>query len=116
MFLPATVLSNVLPSMQIFRQEIFGPAAPLYCFNDEAALIKMANDTEYGLSTYVYTKDMAKALRLTKAIESGMVRVNTMFGHDLLPFGGVKQSGIGREGGLEGVDAYCEIKSVAMQF
>jgi succinate-semialdehyde dehydrogenase / glutarate-semialdehyde dehydrogenase len=112
-----TVLVNVPPNAAILDEEIFGPVAPLVTFTDEAAAIELANSTEYGLVSYVYTGDLARGLRVSEALESGMVGLNRGLVSDpAAPFGGVKQSGIGREGGHEGMLDYLESKYVAVQW
>ena len=113
-FYPATVLTGVAPGSAILRQEIFGPVAPIVVFDDEDEAIRLANDTEYGLVAYVYTTDLAAGLRVTERLEAGMVGLNRGLVSDpAAPFGGVKQSGIGREGGHEGMLDYIELKYVA---
>ncbi len=113
-FYPPTVLAGVEPGSEILRTEIFGPVAPIVAFSDEAEATEMANDTEYGLVSYVYTRDLARGLRFAEAIESGMVGLNRGLVSDpAAPFGGVKESGIGREGGHEGMLEYLEAKYIA---
>jgi succinate-semialdehyde dehydrogenase/glutarate-semialdehyde dehydrogenase len=113
-FYPATVLTDVAPGSAILRQEIFGPVAPIVVFDDEDEAVRLANDTEYGLVAYVYTGDLAAGLRVTERLEAGMVGLNRGLVSDpAAPFGGVKQSGIGREGGHEGMLDYIELKYVA---
>ncbi|MDJ0959785.1 MAG: NAD-dependent succinate-semialdehyde dehydrogenase [Acidimicrobiia bacterium] len=113
-FYPATVLTNVDPGASILQHEIFGPVAPVVKFTDEDEAIRLANDTEYGLVAYVYTTDLARGLRVTELLEAGMVGLNRGLVSDpAAPFGGVKQSGIGREGGHEGLLDYLEPKYVA---
>ena len=113
-FYPATVLTDVKAGSAILRHEIFGPVAPVVIFDDESEAIDMANDTEYGLIAYVYTSDLAKGLRVTERLEAGMVGLNRGLVSDpAAPFGGVKQSGVGREGGHEGMLDYLEPKYVA---
>ena len=113
-FYPATVLTDVAPESEILRQEIFGPVAPIVVFDDEDEAIRLANDTEYGLVAYLYTSDLATGLRVTERLEAGMVGLNRGLVSDpAAPFGGVKQSGIGREGGHEGMLDYIEQKYVA---
>jgi len=110
-----TVLVDVPADAAILREEIFGPVAPIVTFTDEAEAIRYANDTEYGLVAYVYTGDLARGLRVSEAIEAGMVGVNRGLVSDpAAPFGGVKQSGIGREGGHEGLLDYTESKYIAV--
>jgi succinate-semialdehyde dehydrogenase/glutarate-semialdehyde dehydrogenase len=112
-----TVLVDVAPSAAILTQEIFGPIAPVVVFEQEADAVRMANDTEYGLVSYVYTADLARGLRVSEALESGMVGLNRGLVSDpAAPFGGTKQSGVGREGGHEGLLDYLEPKYVAVQW
>jgi succinate-semialdehyde dehydrogenase / glutarate-semialdehyde dehydrogenase len=112
-----TVLTGVQPGSAILGEEIFGPVAPIVTFDDEAEAIRMANDTEYGLVSYVYTADLARGLRLSEALESGMVGLNRGLVSDpAAPFGGTKQSGIGREGGHDGMLDYLESKYIAVQW
>ena len=114
-YYPPTVLSDVQPASAILREEIFGPVAPIVTFTDEADAIRMANDTEFGLVSYVYTGDLARGLRVSEALETGMVGLNRGLVSDpAAPFGGVKQSGIGREGGHEGLLDYTESKYIAV--
>ncbi|MEV6495708.1 NAD-dependent succinate-semialdehyde dehydrogenase, partial [Actinoplanes sp. NPDC051633] len=103
-YYPPTVLSGVAPDAAILREEIFGPVAPIVTFTSEEEAVRLANDTEYGLVAYVYTRDLSRGLRVSEAIEAGMVGLNRGLVSDpAAPFGGVKQSGIGREGGHEGL-------------
>jgi succinate-semialdehyde dehydrogenase/glutarate-semialdehyde dehydrogenase len=112
-YLP-TVLAQVPSGAPVLRNEIFGPVAPVVTFTDEARAIELANDTEYGLVSYVYTGDLARGLRVTEALDTGMVGLNRGLVSDpAAPFGGVKQSGLGREGGHEGLLEYTETKYVA---
>ena len=97
------------------HEEIFGPVAPITTFDTEEQAIAAANDTEYGLVAYVYTKDVKRALRVIEGLETGMVGLNQgLVSNPAAPFGGVKQSGFGREGGPEGIDEYVETKYVAI--
>jgi succinate-semialdehyde dehydrogenase/glutarate-semialdehyde dehydrogenase len=110
-----TVLVDVPAEAAILGEEIFGPVAPVVAFTDEADAVRWANDTEYGLVAYVYTRDLARGLRVSEALESGMVGLNRGLVSDpAAPFGGVKQSGIGREGGHEGLLDYTESKYIAV--
>jgi succinate-semialdehyde dehydrogenase/glutarate-semialdehyde dehydrogenase len=110
-----TVLADVPPDAAILREEIFGPVAPIVTFTNESEAVRLANDTEYGLVSYVYTRDLARGLRVSEALESGMVGLNRGLVSDpAAPFGGTKQSGIGREGGHEGMLDYLESKYVAV--
>jgi succinate-semialdehyde dehydrogenase/glutarate-semialdehyde dehydrogenase len=105
----------VKPGARLLEEEIFGPVAPVIGFDDEQAAIAAANDTEYGLVAYVYTRDIKRAFRVVEGLETGMVGLNQgMVSNPAAPFGGVKQSGFGREGGREGIDEYLETKYVAM--
>jgi len=116
-YYPPTVLSGVAPDAEILRAEIFGPVAPIVTFESEEEAVRLANDTEYGLVAYVYTRDVARGLRVSEAIEAGMVGLNRGLVSDpAAPFGGVKQSGIGREGGHEGLLEYLESKYIAVSW
>jgi succinate-semialdehyde dehydrogenase / glutarate-semialdehyde dehydrogenase len=110
-----TILTNVTPDMRVFREEIFGPVAPIFKFSTEEEAIAMANDTEFGLASYVYTRDIGRVWRVSEGIEYGMVGVNEVaITSDVVPFGGVKESGQGREGSSYGVDDYLEVKYICM--
>jgi len=110
-FFAPTVLSGVTPGMAIAREEIFGPVAALTVFTDEAEAIALANDTQSGLAAYVYTRDIGRVMRVSGALEYGMVAVNDgVLSNEAAPFGGVKESGLGREGSRHGIDDYLEIK------
>jgi succinate-semialdehyde dehydrogenase/glutarate-semialdehyde dehydrogenase len=110
-----TVLVDVPVDAAILREEIFGPVAPIVTFTEESDAVRWANDTEYGLVSYVYTGDLARGLRVSEALEAGMVGLNRGLVSDpAAPFGGVKQSGIGREGGHEGLLDYTESKYIAV--
>jgi succinate-semialdehyde dehydrogenase/glutarate-semialdehyde dehydrogenase len=99
----------------VFKEEIFGPVAPITTFSSEDEAIASANDTEYGLVAYVFTEDFKRAIRVVERLDTGMVGLNQgMVSNAAAPFGGVKQSGIGREGGFEGIDEYLEVKYVAV--
>ncbi|MCE5292266.1 MAG: NAD-dependent succinate-semialdehyde dehydrogenase [Nocardiaceae bacterium] len=114
-FYPPTVLDGVTVDARILREEVFGPVAAITGFDGEAAGIAAANATEYGLAAYIYTRDLDRALRVAEAIESGMVGVNRGIISDVAaPFGGVKQSGLGREAGSEGIEEYLEAKYIAL--
>jgi aspartate-semialdehyde dehydrogenase len=112
---PPTVLVDVTANMTIMHEETFGPVAPILRFSDETEVVRAANDTEYGLVAYVYTRDLSRAHRLSDALEYGMVAINTVkLTGAPIPFGGVKQSGLGREGSRHGVDEYTELKYVCI--
>jgi succinate-semialdehyde dehydrogenase/glutarate-semialdehyde dehydrogenase len=114
-FYQPTVLADVPGDARVLKEEIFGPVAPVASFDDEAAAVAAANDTEFGLVAYVYTRDLKRAFRVVEGLETGMVGLNQgLVSNPAAPFGGVKQSGIGREGGPEGIAEYLEIKYVAM--
>jgi succinate-semialdehyde dehydrogenase/glutarate-semialdehyde dehydrogenase len=110
-FFEPTVVTDVTPAMAVAREETFGPLAPLFRFGTEAEAIHMANDTEFGLAAYFYTRDLARSWRVAEALEYGMVGINTgVFSTEVAPFGGMKESGIGREGSKYGILDYTEIK------
>jgi len=110
-FFEPTILGNVTTEMKIATEETFGPVAPLFVFHDETEGVAMANDSEYGLASYFFTRDMARCFRVTEALEYGMVGVNTgVLSSEAAPFGGTKESGIGREGSKYGIEEYLEIK------
>lgn len=114
-FYPPTVLSDVPPEAAMAQEEIFGPVAPVYRFDTEAEAIAQANNTEYGLAAYVYSGDLTRAMRVGKAIESGMIAINRgLMSDPAAPFGGVKQSGLGREGGVTGIYEFLEPKYFAV--
>jgi len=114
-FFEPTVLAGVSPDARVLKEEIFGPVAPVASFGSEEEAIAAANDTEYGLVAYVFTRDIKRALRVCEGLETGMIGLNQgMVSNAGAPFGGVKQSGIGREGGNEGIHEYLETKYVAI--
>jgi succinate-semialdehyde dehydrogenase / glutarate-semialdehyde dehydrogenase len=114
-FFDPTVLADVPVEARLLKEEIFGPVAPVASFDDEEAAVAAANDTEYGLVAYVYTSDIKRAFRVVEGLETGMVGLNQgLVSNPAAPFGGVKQSGFGREGGAEGIHEYLEVKYVAM--
>lgn len=114
-FYPATVLSDVPGDARIFKEEVFGPVAPVIGFDTEEEGIAAANDTEYGLAAYIYTQGLDRALRVAEALEAGMVGINRgVISDPAAPFGGVKESGFGREGGSEGIEEYLETKYIAL--
>ena len=114
-FFEPTVLGDVTPDMLVARDETFGPLAPIFRFDSEAEAIAMANDTEFGLASYVYTRDLGRAWRVSEALEYGMVGVNEgLISTEVAPFGGIKQSGLGREGSKYGIDDYIEQKYMCL--
>jgi len=114
-FVEPTVLGDVPEDARVFHEEIFGPVAPVGGFESEEDAIARANDTEYGLVAYVFTRDIKRAIRVCEGLETGMVGLNQgMVSNAGAPFGGVKQSGIGREGGHEGLEEFLETKYVAV--
>ena len=114
-FYAPTVLTGVNDKMKLFREEIFGPVAPLYKFSTEEEVIAMANDTEFGLASYFYSRDIGRIWRVSEGLEYGMVGVNEgIVSNEMAPFGGVKESGQGREGSKYGLDDYLEIKYLCM--
>jgi succinate-semialdehyde dehydrogenase/glutarate-semialdehyde dehydrogenase len=114
-FYPPTVLGDVPADARVNREEIFGPVAPVTAFDDEDEAIRLANDTEYGLASYVYTRDLDRTLRIVEALQFGMVGVNTgLVSNPAAPFGGVKASGFGREGGFEGIEEYLDTTYVGI--
>ncbi|MDX6691266.1 MAG: succinate-semialdehyde dehydrogenase / glutarate-semialdehyde dehydrogenase [Solirubrobacteraceae bacterium] len=114
-FYPPTVLADIPADARLLREEIFGPVAPVKSFASEKEAIAAANDTEFGLVAYLYTRDLQRAFRVTERLETGMVGLNQgMVSNAGAPFGGIKHSGVGREGGPEGIEEYVEIKYVAM--
>ena len=114
-FYPPTVLTGVSPSARMGSEEIFGPVAPLTSFATEAEVLELANDTPFGLVSYVYTRDLDRALRMAEALETGMVGLNQgVVSNPAAPFGGIKQSGLGREGGAQGIEEFLEVKYVGI--
>ena len=112
---PPTVLVDVPRSARIWSEEIFGPVAPVYTFVSESEALEMANDTEYGLVAYAFTRDHARVTRVSEGLQTGMVGINQgIVSNPAAPFGGVKASGFGREGGFEGIDEYLDIKYVGL--
>jgi aldehyde dehydrogenase (NAD+) len=114
-FVEPTVFSNVTDNMRIARDEIFGPVMSVLKFKTLEEVIERANNTEYGLAAYVFTKNLDNALAFANQVEAGSVKVNTFGGGNGLPFGGYKQSGIGREGGDYGIELYLETKAVSIK-
>jgi succinate-semialdehyde dehydrogenase/glutarate-semialdehyde dehydrogenase len=114
-FFEPTVLADVTTDMIVTREETFGPVAPLYRFRDEKEAIKMANDTEFGLASYFYSRDIGRIWRVAEALEYGIVGINEgIISTEIAPFGGMKESGIGREGSKYGIEDYLEIKYLCM--
>ena len=114
-FFEPTVLTDVKPSMKVTHEETFGPVAPLFRFKTEQELIKLANDTEYGLASYFYSRDIGRIWRVAEALEYGMVGINVgIISNEVAPFGGVKESGIGREGSKYGIEEFLEVKYLCM--
>src|SRR5512135_661315 len=110
-FFEPTIITSVTPDMMVAREETFGPVAPVFSFKDEKQAIRMANDTEFGLASYFYTRDLARAFRVAESLEYGIVGVNTgLISTEVAPFGGVKESGTGREGSKYGILDYTELK------
>ncbi|MGE3550256.1 MAG: NADP-dependent succinate-semialdehyde dehydrogenase [Geobacter sp.] len=114
-FFQPTILCNVTPQMLVAREETFGPVAPIFKFETEAEAIQMANDTEFGLASYLYTRDIGRVWRVSEALEYGMVGINTgLVSTEVAPFGGVKESGVGREGSKYGIEEFVEVKYLCM--
>jgi len=114
-FYEPTLLADVTPAMRIAREEVFGPVAPLFRFKTEAEAIQMANDTEFGLAAYFYSTDVRRVWRVAGALEYGMVGINSgLISTAVAPFGGVKQSGMGREGSMYGIEEYVDTKYLCM--
>ena len=113
-FYPATVLTEVPRDSAFALEEVFGPVAPIIPIRDDADALALANDSEFGLAGYLFTRDLARGLRMSEKLEVGMIGLNRGLVSDpAAPFGGLKQSGIGREGSYEGIDAYLETTYVA---
>jgi succinate-semialdehyde dehydrogenase/glutarate-semialdehyde dehydrogenase len=110
-----TIIADVTPDMRVAREETFGPLAPLFRFHTEAQAIRMANDTEFGLASYFYSRDIGRVWRVGEALEYGMVGINEgIISNEMAPFGGVKESGVGREGSVYGIADYLDIKYMCM--
>jgi succinate-semialdehyde dehydrogenase/glutarate-semialdehyde dehydrogenase len=113
LFFQPTVLTGVTPNMLVSHEETFGPVAPLIRFNTEEEVIRLANDTEFGLSGYFYSRDVGRIFRVAEQMEAGIVGANVgIISTEIAPFGGVKQSGLGREGSKYGLEEYMEIKYI----
>lgn len=114
-FFEPTILTDVTCEMKLAKEETFGPVAPIFRFKTEEEAIQIANDTEFGLASYVFTKDLARAMRVSERLEYGMVGVNEgIISNEVSPFGGVKESGLGREGSKYGIDDYLELKYILL--
>ncbi|MNP06122.1 Glutarate-semialdehyde dehydrogenase DavD [compost metagenome] len=114
-FFEPTVLTNVGPGMELLEEEIFGPVAALVRFNSDEEVIALANATQYGLAAYFYSRDIARVFKVAEQLEYGMVGVNTgLISNEVAPFGGIKQSGLGREGSKYGIEDYLEIKYLCL--
>jgi succinate-semialdehyde dehydrogenase/glutarate-semialdehyde dehydrogenase len=110
-FFEPTVLTDVTPEMMLAREETFGPVAPLFRFSTDEEAIRLANDTEFGLASYFYGRDIGRVWRAAEALEYGMVGINTgIISTEVAPFGGMKESGLGREGSKYGIEEFLEIK------
>jgi succinate-semialdehyde dehydrogenase/glutarate-semialdehyde dehydrogenase len=110
-FFEPTVVADAKPSMLLAREETFGPLAPIFRFEADEEVVALANDTEFGLASYFYSRDIGRVWRVAEALEYGMVGINTgMISNEVAPFGGVKQSGVGREGSHYGIDEYMVVK------
>jgi succinate-semialdehyde dehydrogenase/glutarate-semialdehyde dehydrogenase len=114
-FFEPTVITDVTPEMLMAREETFGPVAPIFRFSTDEEAVKMANDTEFGLASYFYTRDINRVWRVAEALEYGMVGINTgLVSTEVAPFGGMKESGIGREGSKYGIEEFIEVKYLCM--
>ena len=114
-FFEPTILTDVTPEMAVAREETFGPVAPLFRFATEAEAIALANDTEFGLAAYFYGRDIGRIWRVAEALEYGIVGINTgLISTEVAPFGGVKESGLGREGSKYGLEEFLEIKYLCL--
>ena len=115
LFYEPTVVAGATAEMLVAKEETFGPLAPIFAFDTEAEVIGLANDTEFGLAAYFYSRDIGRIMRVAERLESGMVGVNTgLISTAEVPFGGVKQSGLGREGSKYGIEEFLEIKYVCL--
>jgi succinate-semialdehyde dehydrogenase/glutarate-semialdehyde dehydrogenase len=114
-FFEPTILADVPASAMVFREETFGPVAPLFRFKTEEEAVAMANDSEFGLAAYFYARDIGRIFRVAEAIEAGIIGINEgIISTEVAPFGGVKESGLGREGSKYGIEDYLEIKYLAL--
>lgn len=114
-FMPPILLDRVTHQMDIIHHELFGPVLPIVEFTDDDEVIAMANDTEYGLASYFYTESLKRAVRVSEALEYGMVGINEgLISTEVAPFGGIKESGLGREGARQGLDEFLETKYICL--
>jgi succinate-semialdehyde dehydrogenase/glutarate-semialdehyde dehydrogenase len=114
-FFEPTIITDVTSEMLVAREETFGPLAPIFRFSTDEEAIKMANDTEFGLASYFYSRDINRVWRVAEALEYGMVGINTgLVSTEVAPFGGMKESGIGREGSKYGIEEFIEVKYLCM--
>jgi succinate-semialdehyde dehydrogenase/glutarate-semialdehyde dehydrogenase len=114
-FFEPTVLGDVTSKMKVAREETFGPVAPLFRFVKDEDVVQLSNDTEFGLASYFYSRDVGRIWRVAEGLEYGMVGINTgLISTEVVPFGGVKQSGLGREGSHYGIDEFIEVKYLCM--
>jgi succinate-semialdehyde dehydrogenase/glutarate-semialdehyde dehydrogenase len=114
-FFQPTILTDVTPEMKVAKEETFGPLAPLFRFKTEEEAVRMANDTEFGLASYFYSRDIGRIWRVGEALEYGIVGINEgLISTAVAPFGGVKESGLGREGSHYGIEDYLEVKYMCM--
>ena len=114
-FFQPTVLADVTTDMKVTHEETFGPVAPLYRFKTEQELLELANDTEFGLAAYFYSRDIGRIWRVAEGLESGIVGINVgIISTEVAPFGGVKESGIGREGSKYGMEEFLEVKYLCL--
>jgi succinate-semialdehyde dehydrogenase/glutarate-semialdehyde dehydrogenase len=114
-FFEPTIITGVTSEMLVAREETFGPLAPIFRFSSDTEAIRMANDTEFGLASYFYSRDISRVWRVAEALEYGMVGINTgLISTEVAPFGGMKESGIGREGSKYGIEEFIEVKYLCM--
>jgi succinate-semialdehyde dehydrogenase/glutarate-semialdehyde dehydrogenase len=114
-FFEPTLITEMKPNMKVAREETFGPVAPLFRFKTDAEAITLANDTEFGLCAYFYSRDVGRIFRAAEALEAGIIGVNVgIISTEVAPFGGVKQSGLGREGSKYGIEEFVELKYIAL--
>ena len=115
LFFEPTIMTNVDRSMAVTQEETFGPLAPLYRFESEDDVIEQANDTRFGLASYFYAQNLSRVYKVAEALEYGIVGINTgIISTELAPFGGIKESGLGREGSSHGIDDYLELKYLCL--